>query len=46
MKSLESLEAVTHTYTHTQAFLNNVITSDCKTFHVSKNIKNLEYNCK
>lgn len=42
MKSLESFEAVTHT----QAFLNNVITSDCKTFHVSKNIKNLEYNCK
>ena len=45
-KSLETVAGVTHTHTHTQAFLNNVIASDCKTFHVPKNRKrNLKFNC-
>ena len=43
-KSLETVVAVTHT--HTQAFFSNVIASNCKTFNVPKNIKNLKYNCK
>ena len=39
MKSLETVGRVTHT----QAFLNNVIASNCKTFDVSKNKKDLNY---
>ena len=45
-KSLETVGRVTHTHTHTQVFLNNIIASNCKTFCVPKIIKNLEYNCK
>lgn len=41
MKSLETVGRVIHT--HTQAFLNNVIASNCKTFDVSKNKKDLNY---
>ena len=43
MKNLETVGRVTHTHTHTQAFLNNVIASNCKTFDVSKNKKDLNY---
>ena len=42
MKNLETVVAVTHR----QVFLSNVIASNCKAFNVSKNIKNLKYNCK
>ena len=45
MKSLETVARVTHTHTHTQAFLNNIIASDCKTFNISENRRNLKYNC-
>ena len=41
-KSLETVGRVTHT--HTQAFLNNQIASNCKAFDVPKNRRNLEYN--
>ena len=43
-KSLETVGRVTHTHTHTQAFLNNQIASNCKAFCVPKNRRNLEYN--
>ena len=43
-KSLESLEAVTHTHTHT-SILNNLIARNCKTFNIPENIRNLKYNC-
>ena len=42
MKSLGSLVAV-YIHTHTIC-LSNIITRNCKTFYVLKNIKNLEYN--
>ena len=48
-KSLETVGRVTHTHTHThthtQAFLDNEIARNSKTFNIPKNIKNLEYNC-
>ena len=44
-KIIETVGRVTHTHTHTQAFLDNKIASNSKTFNIPKNIKNLEYNC-
>ena len=44
MKSLETLVAVTHTYTHTQVFTSEIIARDSKTFNVPKNRRNLDYN--
>ena len=45
MKSLETLVAVTHTYTHTQVFTSEIVARDSKTFSVPKNRRNLDYNC-
>ena len=45
MKSLETVGRVTHTHTHTQAFLDNKIARNSKAFNVLKNRKNLEYSC-
>ena len=42
-KSLETVGRVTHT--HTQAFLDNEIARNSKTFNIPKNIENLECSC-
>ena len=45
IKSLETVAAVTHTHTHTQAFLDNEIASNSKAFSIPKNMKNLKCSC-
>ena len=45
-KSLETVGRVTHTHTHTQAFLDNEIASNSKAFNVPINERrNLKFNC-
>ena len=44
-KIAESLIAVTHTHTHTQVFLNNIIARNCKNFSIPENRRNLKNNC-
>ena len=45
IKSLETVGRVTHTHTHTQAFLDNEIASNSKAFSIPKNMKNLKCSC-
>ena len=44
MKNLETLVAVTHTYTHTRVSITELIARNSKTFVVPKNKRNLNYD--
>lgn len=44
MKSLVTLGAVTHTHTHTQVLISEMVARDSKAFSVPKNRRNLDYD--